>query len=452
MAIDLAAPETPVTRDNRRTDASQTASSAVVVAEPALSQSSRARRLDWREPLLFWAVSRLIVAAALVAGAFVWPIWHDLRLANPHAGPTSNLSQYFRDYRARPADYGRTPFIGVRLGGAWSGLAPFVQWDAIWFQSVAEQGYMYYPGLKTQQNIMYFPGYPGLIWLAGQVGLPAPLAAVLLAHLATLATVVLFHRLVAKHFGPREARWVTLVWLFWPASLFGSCGYSDSLLALCCVLSLCDLLAGRLVRSGLWNGLATAVRAPGLALGFSLIPWVFTRKVGWAILGGLLSLTGILAFFSWHYQMSGDFLLYFHVAETWRSATEKTWNPIIWALIVVKDSLRAMQVVLAGKPSYVLYSSHLWEPFLATAAGLMLVLVYRLRNTGMLLSSVMMLAIPLSTGSLTSLGRYSWCNLPLFLATGVVLARSGWRWVWLAASAGLMVWLAIMHGGGWEVI
>jgi len=111
-----------------------------------------------------------------------------------------------------------------------------------------------------------------------------------------------------------------------------------------------------------------------------------------------------------------------------------------------------MQVVLAGKPSYVLYSSHLWEPFLATAAGLMLVLVYRLRNTGMLLSSVMMLAIPLSTGSLTSLGRYSWCNLPLFLATGVVLARSGWRWVWLAASAGLMVWLAIMHGGGWEVI
>jgi hypothetical protein len=426
--------------------------------DPRLIRDVSGVQSDWREPLAMWAVSRVLVALALVAGSLVWPMWHDMRVANPHAETTADLPGYIRNYRAQPAEYGRSPFIGVKLGGAWSWLAPFVQWDAIWFQSVAQQGYMYFPALKTQQNIVYFPGYPGLIWLAGRIGLPGPLAAVLIAHLATMVASVLMYRLVARRYGLREARWVTLTWLFWPTSLFGSCGYSDSLFAVFCALSLGDLLEGRLVRSGVWNGLATAVRGPGLALGFTLLPWLCTRQAGWAVLGGLLSLTGLLSFFAWHYQMSGDFLLYFQVGATWRDAADKTWNPLIWALIVVRDGLKSVQIALHGKPTYLLYSSHLWEPLLAGVAGLLLIGVCRLRktgrvqNAGLLLSSLFMLAIPLSSGSLTSLGRYSWCNLPLFLVLGVAMARAGWRWAWLAASGSLLIWLAVMHGGGWEVI
>ena len=448
MAIDIATPETA------RVPVVATVTDEPVARpelQPRLAASSVAVS-DWREPVLFWAISRVVVAVALVAGSLLWPMWHDLRQANPHAGPTPDLPAFFRDYRAHPADYGKTPMIGVRLGGGFAWLAPFVQWDAIWFQSVAEQGYMHFPDLKTQQNIMFFPGYPALIWLLGRLGLPGPLAAVLIAHLATLATSVLFHRVVARHHGVRAARWVTLVWLFWPMSLFGSCGYSDSLLAVFCALSMGDLLAGRLVRSGFWNGLATAVRGPGVILGFSLVPSLFTRHAWRAILGGLLSATGLLAFFAWHYHLSGDFFLYFKMGETWRLATDKTWNPLIWALIVLRDGVTSAQIVLTGKPTFLLYSSHLWEPLLATITALLFVAVCRLRNTGLVLSSLFMIAVPLSSGSLTSLGRYTWCNLPIFLALGLLVARSPWRWVWLAASGTLMTWLAFMHGGGWELI
>lgn len=448
MAIDLAAPDVaPAPLIPPRAESRP----APPAPEPRLAATT-GDVANWREPVLFWAISRVVVALALVAGSLLWPIWHDMTRVNPHAGPTPDLPQYFRDYRAHPADYGKTPMIGVRLGGSLAWLAPFVQWDAVWFQSVAEQGYMHFPGLKTQQNVMFFPGYPALIWLLGRLGLPGPLAAVLIAHLATLATAVLFYRLVARFYGLRAARWVTLVWLFWPMSLFGSCGYSDSLLAVFCALSLGDLLAGRLVRSGFWNGIATAVRAPGLSLGFSLVPWVFTRHAGKAVLGGLLSTTGLLAFFAWHYHLSGDFLLYFRVGETWRDAGDKTWNPLIWALVILRDGINSVRVVLSGKPTYLLYSSHLWEPLLAAITAVLFVAVCRLRNTGLVLSSLFMIAVPLNTGSLASLGRYTWCNLPIFLALGLLIARSPWRWVWLAASGTLLTWLAFLHGGGWEVI
>jgi hypothetical protein len=426
--------------------------SAPPAPEPRLIRAGSGVRTDWREPLALWAASRVLVAVALVVGSFAWPIWHDFKKVNPHAGPVADLPGYLRDYAANPAEYGPSPMIGVKLGGEWSWLAPFVQWDAVWFQSVVELGYRPFPELKSQQNVAFFPGYPLTIRGATRLGLPAPLAAVLIAQLCTLLASVVLHRTIARHWGVNTARWATAAWLFWPASLFGSTGYSDSLMALLAALSMEGLLAERYVVSGLWAGLATATRAPALAIGFSLIPAVFSRKGGWAILGGLLSVTGVLAYFSHLWSISGDPLLYPHILQSWSAGREKMFNPILWVLMILRHGFRSLRVVSQGEPSYLLYSSHLWEPLFAGIVLVLFVGVCRLRRPGLALSCFLMIAMPLHSGGLTSFTRYSWCNLPLFVVLGLWLAGHGGRWLWIAGSTLVLIWLAVMHGGGWEVI
>jgi hypothetical protein len=427
-------------------------STAAPAPEPRLIRAAVETPSDWRVPLALWAVSRVLVAVALVAGSIVWPIWHDFRKVNPHAGPVADLPAYLHNYAANPASYGPSPMIGVQLAGDLSWLAPFVQWDAIWFQSVVELGYRPFPELKSQQNVAFFPGYPLAIRGATWFGLAAPLAAVLIAQLATLLASMVLYRTIHRHWGQATARWATACWLFWPASLFGSTGYSDAPMALLAALSMESLLAERYVVSGLWAGLATATRAPALAIGFSLIPAVFSRKGGWAILGGLLSVTGVLAYFTHLWSISGDPLLYPHILKNWSGDREQMFNPLLWVLMILRHGFRSLRVIVQGEPSYLLYSSHLWEPLFG---GIVLVLfagVCWLRRPGLALSSFLMIAMPLHGGGLTSFTRYSWCNLPLFVVLGLWLSGHTGRWVWMGVSTLALIWLAVMHGGGWEVI
>jgi hypothetical protein len=63
-----------------------------------------------------------------------------------------------------------------------------------------------------------------------------------------------------------------------------------------------------------------------------------------------------------------------------------------------------------------------------------------------------LLALPLSTGTVASLGRYLWVILPVFVMMGESLYKSGWRWPILITSTLGMLWQAFLFGGGWEVI
>ena len=73
----------------------------------------------------------------------------------------------------RPPDYadgfhdlkrfGTKPMIFVTTGGRDSWARPFVHWDAVWWLSVAEVGYVADPQLKAEQNVVFYPLFPLLI-------------------------------------------------------------------------------------------------------------------------------------------------------------------------------------------------------------------------------------------------------------------------------------------------
>ena len=405
----------------------------------------------WQEPLCLWFLSRMIVSAALIVGSLLLPLQIDLRSDNPHAGAKPDLPAYFREYAQRPEQFGKKPMLGVAVGGTWAPLAPFVSWDSIWFLSVAEVGYVIRPGLKAQQNLAFFPLFPLSIRGLNALGIPSVLGGVLIANLATLLTAVCLYRLTGRLAGIKAARWSCGSWLFFPSALFGSVAYADSLLALCGVLSLTALLSDRLLQTGWWAGLATAIRPPGLALATSLIPALFSRRWPVALIAGILGGSGITAYFGYLWAISGDPLLYPHIISQWRTETLGAKGPLVMLLSSIREYLLNLQILIAGKPLFLFRSSHAWEPLLLTIC-LTLVPAVRRLGWGPLLSVLAMIWLPLSVGGVSSFGRYMWAMMPVFVVLGMKLSTSRWRWGWLTGSVVLLVWLSLLRGGGWEVI
>lgn len=400
--------------------------------------------------MLFWLVTRLACVAALYAGAALRPAPFDFRDENPSAGFVESLPEYFRSYAANPRQFGSKPMLGIRVGGAWGWLDPFVRWDSVWYLSIAEVGYVGDRNLHAQQNVAFFPLYPMLIRACGALGVNQILAAILIANAATLATSCLLYRLCFRHYGLNAARWTTALWSFFPTALFGCVPYADSLLALLSVLSLGQVMERRYLSAGFWNGLASAVRPPGLFLGLSLLQGLFSRRWLPALLGGILSAAGTAAYFAYLGCVSGDPLLYLHVGQYWREAA-RSWNPLMWGAVVLKQLLYSLLVIVRRQPEFVLQSSHLLEPFLLVWALCHLPSVRRL-GWGVLLTAAAPIVAILSTGAPAGAARYTWASVPLFLVAGTSLATSRWRWPTVLVCTAVLVWLSFLHGGYWEVI
>ncbi len=402
------------------------------------------------EPAVAWLITRIACILAMYAGAMLWPITYDLRAENPRAGFVVSLPQFYAEYAQHQSEFGKKPMLGVRVGGAWRWLDPLVRWDALWYLSVVEAGYVADASLPVQQNICFFPLYPLLIRLLCQAGVNPLLGALLIANLATLATACLLYRVVARRAGLPAARWSLALWLVFPSALFGCVPYADSLLSLIGLLSTARLLENRCLAAGAWAGLASAVRPSGLALAASFVPAVFSRRWLSAIGGGILAIGGVVAFFGYLGWMSGDPWLYPHVIRSWRTEGT-TLNPLAWAASVILGLAQAAALVLRGGSPLQVYSGRVTDPLLLVWALALLPAVRRL-GWGVLFGALVMLLLPISASGTISIGRYVWAVMPVFIAAGSSLAQSRWRWPTLLAFSVGLVWLSFLYGGGWEVI
>lgn len=408
------------------------------------------RATRWREPLGMWLGMHVVCVLAMYAGAAFLPATFDVQKENPRAGAIDDLPAYFREYAAHPQSFCRKPMLGIRVGGPWEWLDPLVRWDAVWYLSIAEVGYVTVPESTSQQNVAFFPLYPLLIRGLSAIGLNSILAGLLIAQVASLAASCLLYRLTQRHYGVSSARWATGLWNCFPAAMFGCVPYADSLLALLSILSLGALLDRKDVVCGWWNGLASAVRPPGLFLGISLSPGLFSRRWAAALLGGVLSALGTAAYFAYLGSVTGDPLYYLQMGALWRD-DERSANPLAWGLRVLKLLAYYGRVLWRGEPTFEYRSSHVFEPFLFVWTLFYLPGVRRL-GWGVLLASILPALSILPTGSLAGMMRYTWAVTPLFVVAGTSLATSRLRWPTLLVWGALLVRLAFLYGGGWEVI
>jgi len=421
---------------------------ATITAQPATALATR----WWLEPLALWGGTRLLAIAAVYLGAWLVPCPYDYRQESPAAGVIDDLPAFYERYAQDPSVLGKRPFVGLRVGGDWSWLDPLVRWDAFWYLSVAEVGYVAVPGHAGQQNVAFFPAYPLAIRTLRTLGISAIPGALLLANAALALAACFFYRFVAKRYSVDVARWTVGLWLLYPASFFGSVPYSESLAALGGVLWLAGAIERRYTTAGAWAGLASAVRPQGTFLGLTCIEGLVTPGGRRAAVAGLaLSVAGLSVYMAYLWWRFDDPFLFAEVQRYWRPEANASWNPLRWLMLIASGLLFPVAALATGEPTLVL-SSRTVDPWLLVWAAAWLPVVYRRFGWGLTLATVAMFIVPLATGGLASFGRFTWLMLPVFLASGIVLTTHRARWLVAGVSMLLLVTLASLYGGYWMVI
>lgn len=139
-------------------------------------------------------------------------------------------------------------------------VAPAVRWDAVWFLSVAQDGY------AQGASEAFFPLYPALVSVAGALLGSAPAGGIAVSLGCLAVALYLVHRLTALDFGrPVAATTVTLLALS-PAAFYLSAVYSESLFL---AVSVGAVLAARTDRwwvAGALGALAASTRSAGVVL------------------------------------------------------------------------------------------------------------------------------------------------------------------------------------------
>ena len=143
-------------------------------------------------------------------------------------------------------------------------LGTWLRWDAWWYLSVAERGYVFDPGVPS--NTAYFPLFPLVIRAVTTVTGNAAISGLLIANAAAIGAVLVLHAWVREsaesESADRAVRWLCV----FPLGFFLNTIYAESLFLVLVTLSLRAAGQGRWVGGGLWGGLAAATRPFGVLL------------------------------------------------------------------------------------------------------------------------------------------------------------------------------------------
>lgn len=289
------------------------------------------------------------------------------------------------------------------------------QGDAGHYMDIAHHGYHRAPfdvNNRRSQSFAFFPLYPMLLWLLGHLTSDQILWGAALSNVFFFISLVLLYKLtLAFGYDDSVARRTIFYLAVFPASYFFSLPFTESLFVLLTVASFYAAKRERWWAAGLIGLLASASRLTGVLLFPSLLvlSWQMYRsfqikKIVWL----LLIPCGLLAYMSYSWWLSGDALAFKHAAEAWgRKPTIYFLSPLINYLIYPHAIVLPWNIQL----------------FNAAAGILCFYCIYilgRRREWALALYTFMSVAMPLSSGMLQSLERYSMGFFPVFIALGLV--------------------------------
>ena len=199
----------------------------------------------------------------------------------------------------------------------------------------------------TKYFAAHLPLYPALIRVVKEIGIFGQLgylkSMLSVNLLATIGLVLFFYYLLKKFKLTKNPLVLASVLLFLPRFLVvRSVGAPESLFILMILLSLFFFEKDRFWLAGLFGGLATMTKTPGLLL-FGAYGLVFIerllkdRKINWNWLGILLIPLGLLSVFGIYAIQYKDFLAYFHSGDNIHLVFpysvfnfQKTWVGTAW--------------------------------------------------------------------------------------------------------------------------
>ena len=186
-----------------------------------------------------------------------------------------------------------------------AGIAALGNWDGAWYGSVVERGYEYGAD-GAQHNVAFFPLLPLLSSSLVHVGVPWPIAGVVLNNAAFLIFLFVLFAYSRERLGGHGAKWAVLVACVLPLSLFCSAAYSEGLFMLTSCLALLAYQRGQYLNAGIAATAASATRPFGAALAVALVIAAILerRSLHDIVLSsfGFLGIGGFAMFCAWRFH------------------------------------------------------------------------------------------------------------------------------------------------------
>ena len=359
-------------------------------------------RSRWRPMLVWWAISRAVTLLAFVLLESLGPRGHFA------------VTLY------------RQP------------LALLGAWDGVWYGWIAQHGYILIPG--TQSNPAFFPLFPILLrGLHALFSISYTLSGALVSNLSLAVAIVAFYELGLRVLGDRDAaRRAACFMAVTPMGFVFSMSYPESFAL---ALSSLALLAALGERWLLAAALATAAvlarpEAGALALPLASIAWSARAGLGpgerGRALAAVLAAPVAIATYPLYLEWS------LHDAAAWGQAQTR-WGRAF--------SLGGPLHVLEHLPRKIASEPVLGRDlaFLVLYAVLLAFAARRGVGAAWIVAGVLVLALPLFSGSVESEGRFGLLAIPVYWAVGLLVrSRRGELVVRIGSLALLVVWVLVL--------
>ncbi|HEY1016337.1 MAG TPA: mannosyltransferase family protein, partial [Herpetosiphonaceae bacterium] len=314
------------------------------------------------------------------------------------------------------------------------------RWDTGFYLDIAEHGYVYEGAALP--SVAFFPLLPLLMRAVGALIGDTLVAGLLISNLALLGAAMLLHRLTDDEWGPAVADRAVWYLLIFPASLFGSAIYTESLLLFAAIGALYAARKGAWEIAALLGIAAALTRLVGVVVAPMLLAeWWMQRQRGerrppaWALLAGLAPPLGTLAYMGFLHWRFGDALAFAHAAAAW--AREPRSPLAMLGALFARPAEGWLAALPAGRIPLDNWIDALFALAFLALGGLLL---WRRRWSEGVFVALGAL-IPLSSGLLMSQRRYVWVLFPAF----ILLARWGGRpWVDRLLTLAFALGLALM--------
>ena len=305
------------------------------------------------------------------------------------------LSMALLGYFLLPARYAPSPLIPNFYHSNFL-LWSWANFDGEHYLNIAKHGYQTIGG---QSEYAFFPLYPLLISLTSRTGLDLYLS----AHLVTIFSAIGFVLILLKWASSYLKNPLIVLWLILlsPGAIFLSALYTEPLFLFLTVLTFYFGDKQEYGKATLATALATATRVNGIFLVLFLL--IKSRAYR-----SILGLLGIFAFMYYLWVRSGDALAFFHAQSGWEKASfTSPW-------VTFTNYLSALTIDFVPDLTHLVVIIEVFVTIL-----LIYLLIHFFRQTKLGLSYKLYclgnLALPLATGSLGSMPRFSLALFPMFL-------------------------------------
>ena len=304
-----------------------------------------------------------------------------------------------------------TIVIGQRAGHHWSPghnimLDVWSRWDAQHYLAIATIGY-------HGKDIAFFPLYPLLIRIVGNLIGDHVVAGLIISNLAFFVALGYLYALTKKEFGDEPTAFHAVFYIaIFPTAVFFSAIYTESLFLALTVASVYYARRGNYITSGIIGALAALTRVEGVLVALPLLYEVWR---GWregqrtALFRGAIGLalvpTGLLLYMTYLYALVGDPMAFQKIQIDWNRHLSFPW-------VSVYNTIHQIAIhPLASTTT----ANHLIELIFTTAFFVLMIVSFRVLRPSYAWYFAASLLVPMSTSSLMSMPRFELVMFPAFM-------------------------------------